>query len=95
MSKDKISIEQKIACLMGMLPVLMDYMEDIKYDYPHIYTRRIKKSGNEFIGEVEKWTDKVYDKIKDNPEATQHEFAQHIVNVGKHLETFVEQITNK
>ena len=47
-----ISNEKKLAAVIGVLPVMMDFMEDIRDDYPHVYDKRIKKSGNDFIEAV-------------------------------------------
>lgn len=56
--------------LVGILPVLMDFMEDIKDVYPRVYSKQIKKAGNEFIAEVEKLSDNLYKKmeLEDNEE---------------------------
>jgi hypothetical protein len=48
----------------------MDFMEDIKDVYPRVYSKQIKKAGNEFIAEVEKLSDNLYKKmeLEDNEE---------------------------
>ena len=48
----EIESTKKVACIIGVLPILMDFMEDIKYEHPDLYRRKIKKSGNEFIQEI-------------------------------------------
>ena len=60
-----ISNERKMAALLGVLPVLMDYMEDIREDYPKVYSKGVKKAGNDFIDEVEKLSNAVFNPIKD------------------------------
>lgn len=60
-----ISNERKMAALLGVLPVLMDYMEDIREDYPRIYSKGVKKAGNDFIDEVEKLSKAVFGPVKD------------------------------
>jgi hypothetical protein len=60
-----ISNERKMAALLGVLPVLMDYMEDIREDYPRIYSKGVKKAGNDFIDEVEKLSKTVFGGVKD------------------------------
>lgn len=93
MSKeDKITNEQKIACLIGVLPILMDYVEDLKYDYPSVYKRKLKKSGDDFINETLKWTDNIYSTICDNPDVKKEDFTQHIVNVGTNFEEYIKSI---
>lgn len=62
--------------LVGILPVLMDFMEDIKDVYPKVYSKQIKKAGNEFIAEVEKLSDNLYKKmeLEDNEELREFYF---------------------
>lgn len=62
--------------LVGILPVLMDFMEDIKDVYPRVYSKQIKKAGNEFIAEVEKLSDNLYKKmeLEDNKELKEFYF---------------------
>lgn len=49
--------------MVSILPVLMDFMEDIKDVYPKLYVKQIKKSGNDFIEEVLKKGDQLYKKM--------------------------------
>jgi hypothetical protein len=83
---------QKVACLLGILPILMDFMEDVKYEHPSLYKRQIKKAGNEFIAEVEKLGDKVYKTISDNPKVDNNDFAQQVVDMGEAFKEFIETI---
>ena len=83
---------QKVACLLGILPILMDFMEDVKYDHPSLYKRQIKKAGNEFITEVEKLGDKVYKTINDYPKVNNNDFAQQVVDMGEAFKEFIETI---
>lgn len=83
---------QKVACLLGILPILMDFMEDVKYEHPSLYKRQIKKAGNEFITEVEKLGDKVYKTINDNPKVNNNDFAQQVVDMGEAFKEFIETI---
>jgi hypothetical protein len=54
----------------------MDFMEDIKDVYPKVYSKQIKKAGNEFITEVEKLSDNLYKKmeLEDNEELREFYF---------------------
>jgi hypothetical protein len=52
-----------MAALVGILPIMMDYMEDIKNVYPNVYNKRIKKAGNEFIAEVNLHSDRLFRKV--------------------------------
>jgi len=83
---------QKVACILGILPILMDFMEDLKYEHPSLYKRRIKKAGNEFIAEVEKMGDSVYKKINDNPEVDNTEFSQQVIVMGEAFKEFISEI---
>jgi len=83
---------QKVACLLGILPILMDFMEDVKYEHPSLYKRQIKKAGNEFIAEVEKLGDKVYKTINDNPKVDNNDFAQQVIDMGEAFKEFIETI---
>ena len=83
---------QKVACLLGILPILMDFMEDVKYEHPSLYKRQIKKAGNEFIAEVEKLGDKVYKTINDNPKVDNNEFSQQVIDMGVAFREFIETI---
>jgi len=83
---------QKVACILGILPILMDFMEDVKYEHPSLYKRQIKKAGNEFITEVEKLGDKVYKTINDNPKVDNNEFAQQVIDMGEAFKEFINEI---
>jgi len=68
--------------LVGILPVLMDFMEDVKHDYPNLYKRGIKKSGNDFIDEVSRMTDSVYSKVASENDEDVIDFYTEVVNMG-------------
>jgi len=88
----EIENTKKVACILGVLPILMDFMEDIKYDHPDLYKRKIKKSGNEFIQEVEKLSDHVYKLIDNNPKIITHTFSQEVIDMGEIFKEFINQI---
>jgi hypothetical protein len=89
----EISEKEKIACLLSVLPILMDYMEDIKYAQPGLYSKQVKRSGNQFIIEVEKLTDKVYKSVQSHPETDEKEFAQTVIDMGGLFEEFIQKIS--
>lgn len=91
----EIENTKKIACILGVLPILMDFMEDIKYDHPDLYRRKIKKSGNEFIEEVEKLSNHVYKLIKENPEIITDSFSQQVIHIGETFKQFINEIKTK
>ena len=89
---NEIENTKKVACILGVLPILMDFMEDIKYDHPDLYRRKIKKSGNEFIEEVEKLSNHVYKLIDNNPKVITHTFSQEVIDMGEIFKEFINQI---
>ena len=80
--KKSITNEKKMAALVGILPVMMDYMEDIKEIYPKVYNKRIKMLGNDFIKEVERNGDNLYKKIAGEDDKELMEFYQQINDLG-------------
>jgi hypothetical protein len=60
----------------------MDFMEDVKHDYPNLYKRGIKKSGNDFIDEVSRMTDSVYSKVASENDEDVIDFYTEVVNMG-------------
>ena len=88
----EIESTKKVACILGVLPILMDFMEDIKYDHPDLYRRKIKKSGNEFIQEVEKLSNHVYKLIEENPEIITDSFSQQVIHIGEAFKQFINEI---
>lgn len=59
-----IENERKMQALLGVLPVLMDYMEDIKEQYPKVYSKGIKKAGNDFIEQTDRHLTKLFGMVK-------------------------------
>ena len=83
MEKKKfITNEKKLASLVSILPVLMDFMEDIKEVYPKLYNKSIKKAGNDFITEVLKQSDQLYKKIDIEKDEELNEFLYQLENMG-------------
>jgi hypothetical protein len=60
----------------------MDFMEDVKVLYPKIYVRQIKKAGNDFIKEVLKNSDQLYDKMDIENDEELKEFLYQLENMG-------------
>jgi hypothetical protein len=77
-----ISIEKKIACLVGILPVMMDFMEDVRDTAPILYSQRIKRSGNDFMEELEKRVFSLYNKIKDEDDKELSDFYNDVQALG-------------
>ena len=80
--KKSITNEKKLACLVAILPVMMDFMEDIKDEYPHIYKRQVKKAGNDFIAEVDKMGYSLNKRIVNESDDDLMEFYTELVNMG-------------
>jgi archaellum component FlaC len=87
-----ISNEKKLAAVIGVLPVMMDFMEDIRDQYPNVYDKRIKKSGNDFIEAVEKSINHLYKKMDHEYEKDVHEFYYELVNMGNHFRQWLESL---
>ena len=71
-----------MAALVSILPIMMDYMEDIKDVYPNVYNKRIKKSGNEFISEINLQSDRLYRKIAGENDKELMEFYHQVSHLG-------------
>lgn len=68
--------------MVSILPVLMDFMEDIKEVYPKLYNKSIKKAGNDFINEVLKQSDQLYKKIDIEEDEELNAFLYQLENMG-------------
>ena len=90
--KKSITSEKKLAALVGILPVMMDFMEDIKDTYPQLYKRLIKKSGNEFIAEVEKLGNTIYSKIEQENDKEVEDFYQEVVYMGNTFRSWLTEL---
>lgn len=60
----------------------MDFMEDIKEVYPKLYNKSIKKAGNDFINELLKQTDQLYEKMDIENDKELREFLYQLENMG-------------
>lgn len=92
---NEIESTKKVACIIGVLPILMDFMEDIKYEHPDLYRRKIKKSGNEFIQEIEKLTTDMYKLIDNNPKVDTNSFSKEVIHMGEAFKEFINEIKTK
>ena len=61
---------------------MMDFMEDLQTIYPVVYSREVKKAGNDFINAVEQNSDMIYKKMKDEEDKGVEEFYHEIINMG-------------
>jgi len=93
MKKNKsITGEKKLASLVGILPVMMDFMEDLQTQYPAVYSREIKKAGNDFIRAVENKTDILYKKMKGEQDEKVEEFYYEIINMGNMFREWLKDL---
>ena len=60
----------------------MDFMEDIKDVYPKMYVKQINKAGNDFITEILKQSDQLYDKMDIENDKELKEFLYQLENMG-------------
>jgi hypothetical protein len=74
--------EKQLAALVGILPVMMDFMEDIKDEYPSVYKRSVKKAGNDFVTEVTKLSDGLYKKMDMEDDQELREFYDQVNTLG-------------
>ena len=74
--------EKQLAALVGILPVMMDFMEDIKDEYPNVYKRSVKKAGNDFANEVLKMSDGLYKKMDMEDDKELREFYDQVNTLG-------------
>jgi len=68
--------------LVAILPVMMDFMEDVRDEYPHLYNRQVKKSGNDFITEVDKMGYSLNKRVINESDEDLMEFYTQVVNMG-------------
>ena len=93
MKKNKsITGDKKLASLVGILPVMMDFMEDLQTLYPAVYSREIKKAGNDFIRAVEKNSDLIYTKMKGENNKELEEFYHDVINMGNYFREWLKDL---
>lgn len=93
MKKNKsITNDKKLAALVGILPVMMDFMEDLQTIYPVVYSREIKKAGNDFIKAVEKNSDMVYKRMKGEEDKELEQFYHDIINMGNYFREWLKDL---
>ena len=68
--------------MVAILPVMMDFMEDVRDEYPHLYNRQVKKSGNDFISEVDKMGYSLNKRVVNESDEDLMEFYTQVVNMG-------------
>ena len=78
--------------LVSILPVLMDFMEDVKEVYPNVYNKKIKKSGNDFITEVLKQSDQLYKRIELEDDEELKQFYFQVDNFGIAFRNWLKEL---
>lgn len=51
--------EQKMIFCISLVPLIRDYMEDLKDDFPNLCRQSFKKAINDFINEADKLGERV------------------------------------
>jgi hypothetical protein len=74
--------EKQLAALVGILPVMMDFMEDVRDTYPNVYNKSVKKAGNDFVTEVTKLSDGLYKKMDMEDDQELREFYDQVNTLG-------------
>ena len=78
--------------MVGILPIMMDFMEDVKDDFPKLYKRQIKKSGNEFVDEVYKLGNQIYDKMDQENDNEVNDFYNEVINMGTIFHNWIAEL---
>jgi Txe/YoeB family toxin of Txe-Axe toxin-antitoxin module len=53
--------EQKLIFLVTIFPMVRDFLEDVKDEYPLIFRQNLKKTSNDLIDEIDKIGYKITD----------------------------------
>jgi archaellum component FlaC len=61
---------------------MMDFMEDVKDDFPRLYKKQIKKSGNDFVDEVYKLGNQIYERMDHENDKEVSDFYNEVINMG-------------
>jgi hypothetical protein len=67
-------------------------MEDLQILYPAVYSREIKKAGNDFIRAVEKNSDLIYTKMKGENNKELEEFYHDVINMGNYFREWLKDL---
>ena len=67
-------------------------MEDIKDVYPRVYSKQIKKAGNEFITEVLKHSDNLYKKMEMEDDQDLSAFYSQVDSFGIVLRNWLKEL---
>ena len=78
--------------MVGILPVMMDFMEDIKDVYPNVYRKAVKKAGNDFITEVERMSDVLYKQIDNESDKDLKDFYFEVSNFGNAFRNWLKDL---
>jgi archaellum component FlaC len=78
--------------LVGILPIMMDFMEDVKDDFPKLYKKQIKKSGNDFVDEVYKLGNQIYEKMESENDKEVGEFYNEVINMGTIFHNWIAEL---
>jgi len=78
--------------LVGILPIMMDFMEEVKDDFPKLYKKQIKKSGNDFVDEVYKLGNQIYERMDHENDKEVSEFYNEVINMGTVFRNWIAEL---
>ena len=78
--------------MVGILPIMMDFMEDVKDDFPKLYKYQIKKSGNDFVDEVYKMGNQIYERMDHENDKEVSEFYNEVINMGTIFRNWIAEL---
>jgi hypothetical protein len=88
-----IENDKKMAAVLGVLPVLMDFIEDIKEQYPKVYSKRVKKTGNDFLEEANRHLSVLFSRVRDMEGSI--EFYDEVQNISTAFMQWLDTEPNK
>ena len=71
---------------------MMDFMEDLQTIFPVVYSREIKKAGNDFIKAVEKNSNTIYKKMKEEDDKELENFYHDVINMGNYFREWLKEL---
>lgn len=77
----------KLLVLIGITPILSDYIEDLKYEAPKIVKQSLKKALNDSLAEFNKLNYKVFDGLVED----RIEIADQVNNISILFEEWVQE----
>ena len=67
-------------------------MEEVKDDFPKLYKKQIKKSGNDFVDEVYKLGNQIYERMDHENDKEVSEFYNEVINMGTVFRNWIAEL---